>query len=122
MSTVLGAFRDGGIDTDVFDRKAAEWRRDQRKCLNLIREHRNANETYFDEGICLIELAQKVGKLFRKQSPAERPRLLGFVLSKCTWEDGQLTAAYRQPFGLLAKNAITLPQAVTLLLMLRHLQ
>ena len=35
-------------------------------------------------------------------------RLLGFVLSNCTWKDGQLTAAYRQPFDLLAKNVIAL--------------
>jgi hypothetical protein len=30
---------DGRIDTDFFDRKAAEWREEQRKCLELIREH-----------------------------------------------------------------------------------
>jgi len=46
--------------------------------------------------------------LFRKQSPAEKRRLLGYVLSNCTWKDGQLTAAYRQPLDLLAKNVIAL--------------
>ena len=99
---------DGRIDTDFFDRKAAEWREEQRKCLELIREHQDANQTYLDEGIRLLELAQKAGRLFRKQSPAEKRRLLGFVLSNCTWKDGQLTAEYRQPFDLLAKNVIAL--------------
>ncbi|MGB5775147.1 MAG: recombinase family protein [Sedimenticolaceae bacterium] len=97
---------DGRIDTDFFDRKAAEWREEQRKCLALISEHQDANQTYLDEGIRLLELAQKAGALFRKQSPAEKRRLLGFVLSNCTWKDGELTAAYRQPFDLLAKNVI----------------
>ena len=46
--------------------------------------------------------------LFRKQPAAEKRRLLGFVLSNCTWKDGQLTAEYRQPFDLLAKNVIAL--------------
>jgi len=97
---------DGRIDTDFFDRKAAEWRGEQQKCLELIRDHQDANQTYFDEGIRLLELAQKVGALFRKQSPSEKRRLLGFVLSNSTWKDGRLTAEYRQPFDLLAKNVI----------------
>ncbi len=99
---------DGRIDTDFFDRKAAEWREEQRKCLELIGEHQDANQTYLDEGIRLLELAQKAGRLFRQQSSAEKRRLLGFVLSNCTWKDGQLTAEYRQPFDLLAKNVIAL--------------
>ena len=97
---------DGRIDTDFFDRKAAEWRTEQEKCLELIRGHQDANQTYLDEGIRLLELAQKAGALFRKQSSAEKRRLLGFVLSNCTWKDGQLTAEYRQPFDLLAKNVV----------------
>ena len=63
---------DGRIDTDFFDRKAAGWREEQRKCLALIREHQDANQTYLDEGIRLLELAQKAGALFRKQCPAEK--------------------------------------------------
>ena len=99
---------DGRIDTDFFDRKAAEWRTEQQKCLELIRGHQDANQTYLDEGIRLLELAQKAGRLFRQQSSAEKRRLLGFVLSNCTWKDGQLTAEYRQPFDLLAKNVVAL--------------
>jgi hypothetical protein len=34
--------------------------------------------------------------------------LLSFVLSNCTWKGGKLSAAYRQPFDLLAKNVISL--------------
>ena len=98
----------GRVDADFFDRKAAEWRAEQQECLELIRTHQTANQTYFDEGIRLLELAQKAGRLFRRQSSAEKRRLLGFVLSNCTWKDGQLTAAYPQPFDLLAKNVIAL--------------
>ena len=72
-----------------------------------IHEHHDA-KTYFDEGIRLLELAQKAGVLSRKQPPAKKRRLLGLVLSNCTWMDGRLTAAYRQPFDLLVKNVIAL--------------
>jgi hypothetical protein len=60
---------------------------ERRKCLELIREHQDANQNYLDEGIRLLELAQKAGALFRKQAPAEKRRLLGFVLSNCTWKE-----------------------------------
>jgi hypothetical protein len=63
---------------------------------------------YLDEGIRLLELAQKAGSLFRNQSPAEKRQLLGFVLLNCTWKDRQLAAECRQPFDLLAKNVIAL--------------
>jgi hypothetical protein len=53
---------DGRIDTDFFDRKAAEWRGEQQKCLELIRGHQDANQSYLDEGIRLLELAQKAGR------------------------------------------------------------
>jgi len=99
---------DGRIDVDFFDQKAAEWRAEQQRCLEAIRGHQDANQTYLDEGIRLLELAQKAGSLFRQQSPAEKHRLLGFVLSNCTWKGGRLTAEYRQPFDLLAKNVIAL--------------
>ena len=97
---------DGRIDTDFFDRKATEWRDEQQNLLELIREHQDANQTYLDEGIQLLELAQMAGKLFRQQSSTEKRRLLNFVLSNSTWKDGRLTAEYRQPFDLLAKNVI----------------
>ncbi len=76
---------DGRIENDFFDRKAAEWRNEQSKCLELIHEHQDANQNYLDEGIRLLELAQSPGMLFRQQSSAEKPRLLGFVLSNCSW-------------------------------------
>ena len=101
---------DGRIDADFFDKKAAEWRVEQQRCLAAIRGHQDADQTYLDEGIRLLELAQKAGMLFRQQPPAEKRRLLGFVLSNCTWKDGQLTAEYRQPFDLLAKNVVAFEQ------------
>ena len=45
---------DKRIETDFFDRKASEWREEQGKCLALIREHQDTNQTYLDEGIRLL--------------------------------------------------------------------
>ncbi len=101
---------DGPIDVGFFDRKSAEWRSEQQECLATIARHQNANQTYFDEGVQLLELAQKAGEMFRTQPSNQKRRLLGFVLSNCTWKGGELTATYRQPFDLLAKNIVEFSQ------------
>jgi hypothetical protein len=40
--------------------------------------------------------------MFVKQPAHEKRRLLDFVVSNCSWKDGQLTPTFRQPFDMLA--------------------
>ena len=58
-----------------------------------------------DEGVQILELARNAQRLFEKQEPREKRRLLNFVLSNCSWEDGEVVATFRQPFDLLAETA-----------------
>ena len=60
-----------------------------------------------DEGVQILELAQNAQKLFDRQEPREKRRLLNFVLSNCTWEDGEVVATLRQPFDLLAETTLS---------------
>jgi site-specific DNA recombinase len=92
---------DGRIDTAYFDRKASEWRLEQDRLLKPIKDHQGANQTYLEEGIQLLQLAQRAHTLFQKQEPREKRRLLNFLVSNCSWKEGQLTAVYRQPFDML---------------------
>ncbi len=55
-----------------------------------------------EEGVQLLELANRAHDLFQKQPPSEKRRLLNFVLSNCTWKGGELSAEFRQPFDMLA--------------------
>ncbi len=43
-------------------------------------------------------------RLFAEQEALEKRRLLDFVLSNCQWDDGRLTATFRQPFDLLSET------------------
>ena len=92
---------DGRIDAAFFDRRASEWRREQDRLLLSIEEHQSANQTYLEEGVRLLELAQGAHKLFEKQPANEKRRLLNFLLSNCSWKGGEITATFRQPFDLL---------------------
>ena len=95
---------DGRVDTAFFDKMSAEWRDEQNRCLHDIERHQNAEQSYMNEGVALLELARNAQSLFERQDAREKRRLLNFVLSNCTWDDGEVVATFRQPFDLLAET------------------
>jgi site-specific DNA recombinase len=94
---------DNVVDTAFFEKMSNQWREEQNCCLREIERRQNADQSYMDEGVQLLELARNAQKLFERQEPREKRRLLNFVLSNCTWEDGEVVANFRQPFDLLAE-------------------
>ena len=96
---------DGRVDVAFFDRKATEWHFEQNRLLATIEEYQSANQTYLEEGVQLLELARRAHVLFQKQEAREKRRLLNFLLSNCTWKNGELTATFRQPLDILAAAA-----------------
>jgi site-specific DNA recombinase len=98
---------DGLVDVAFFERMSNQWREEQNRCLRDIERHQEADKCYMDEGVQLLELVRNAQRLFAKQEPREKRRLLNFVLSNCTWEDGEVVATFRQPFDLLAKTTLS---------------
>jgi site-specific DNA recombinase len=102
---------DGRVDADFFDKMAAEWRAEQTRCQREIDRHQEADKSYMDEGVQILELARNAQRLFEQQEPRQKRRLLNFVLSNCAWEDGEVIATFRQPFVLLAETTAIAAQA-----------
>jgi site-specific DNA recombinase len=92
---------DGRIDVAFFDRKSRDWRNEQNRLLDAIKEHEKANESYMEEGIRILDLGRRAGDLFDKQPAHEKRRLLNCVMSAASWKDGSLTIEFRQPFDML---------------------
>ena len=91
--------------TDKFYReKSDKWQEEQDNVLTSIEKHKDANANYFEQGIYILELAQRVYSLYTKQTSAERRRLLNFLLSNCTFDGVSLCPTYRKPFDLLVKG------------------
>ena len=64
-----------------------------------------ADEPYDDEALYFPKTAlveRSVILIPPVKEPAEKRRLLNFLLSNCVWKAGVLTAEYRQPFDMLA--------------------
>jgi site-specific DNA recombinase len=88
---------DGLVDAAFFERMSNQWREEQNRCLREIERLQAADRSYMDEGVQLLELAQNAQRLFAKQEPREKRRLLNFLLSNCTWEDGEVAAPSANP-------------------------
>lgn len=93
---------DGKITREFYEQRSNQWRREQQDILRKIEKHQGANWAYVDEGIRLLELAQRAAILYEKQDMLEKRRLLNFVCSNSIWKDGKLIPNYRKPFDLLA--------------------
>ena len=96
---------DGLVDTAFYETMSTQWRGEQNRRRHEIERHQNADKSYKDEGVALLDLARNAQRLFAKQEPREKRRLLNFVLSNCTWEDGEVVTIFRQPFDMLAETA-----------------
>ncbi len=99
---------DGLIDAAFFQKMSTQWREEQDRCRRDIERHRNADRSYLSEGVTLLELANNAQRLYAQQEPREKRRLLNLLLSNCTWDDGVLTASFRQPFDMLAETITAL--------------
>ena len=86
-----------------------EWREEQLRLQREIDRHETAEQSYMDEGVQILELASNAQKLFESQEPRQKRRLLNFLLSNCSWEDGEVVATFRQPFDLLAETTPSQP-------------
>jgi len=105
---------DGKIGGEFYDKFAGEWREDQLRLQREIDRHQTAEQSYMDEGVQILELARNAQTLFEKQEPRQKRRLLNFLLSNCSWENGEVVATFRQPFDLLAEtNAIAVTRKAT---------
>ena len=93
---------DRKVPLEFFDRKNSDWRGEQAEILRNIEKHQNANCSYLEEGVRLLELGQKAASLYEKQEMKEKRRILDFLFSNCLWKDGALIPKYRKPFDMLA--------------------
>jgi site-specific DNA recombinase len=97
---------DGLVDTAFYERMSNQWREEQNRCQREIDRHQNADKSYLEEGVALLEFARNAQRLFAKQEPREKRRLLNFLLSNSTWEDGEVVVTFRQPFDMLAETIV----------------
>ena len=98
---------EGKITEEFWSKKSEQWREEQSRVLSKLKWHQSANRSYFDEGIKILELANKAYSLYQKAEAQEKRKPLDYILSNCRVTDGSLYPTYRKPFDLIAEGART---------------
>ncbi|MDX8482458.1 hypothetical protein RFN28_28960 [Mesorhizobium sp. VK24D] len=63
---------DGRIDNAFYGRMSAQWRVEQTRLLREIERHGEAEESYMEDGVRLLELARNASHLFARRAPGEK--------------------------------------------------
>src|SRR2546425_13099597 len=88
----------------MWDALHARYTERQEVLERQISGHMAADRTYLQQGVQILELANKAYHLYLQQPHEERAKLLRFVLLNCSLQDRNLTAVYRKPFDMLANG------------------
>ena len=92
---------DGRISAEEYDRRAADARVEQGRIRRAIERQQNADRGFLEMGIQLIELAHGSEEAFWKKSPMGRRQLLKSVVLNCSWKEGKLDLAFREPIDAM---------------------
>ena len=101
---------DGRVDDSFYRRMRTQWRDEQERCERDIERHRTADDSYMDQGVQILNLAQNALRLFTTQPASENRKLLNFLLSNCTWQHGMLAMEFKEPFDILAETVLQATQ------------
>ena len=82
-----------------------QWRDGQDRCARDIERHQLTDGSHMDEGIELLKPAKNAQRFLALQPPGETSRMLNFPVSNRSRANGELSADFKQPSGLLAETA-----------------
>ena len=66
-------------------------------------KHDEAKQSFLDEGLLILSLAQEAPALFEQATREEKRELLNHHLSNSSWAGGKLTIEWRKPYVYLAE-------------------
>ena len=92
------------ITEEFWAKKSEQWKEEQSRILSKVKWYQSANKSYFDEGIKILELANKAYSLYQKAEVQEKGKLLKYMLSNCQLTNETLYPTYRKPFDLIAEG------------------
>jgi len=98
---------DGKISEAFWEAKSTEWNEDQQRILAALETLKRPSQDGVQNGLRILELANKAYFLYLKQPPAEKAKLLRIVLSNCKVDALSVYPTYRKPFDLIFNRVKT---------------
>jgi DNA invertase Pin-like site-specific DNA recombinase len=98
---------DGKISEAFWEAKSTEWNEDQQRILAALETLKLRSQDGVQNGLRILELANKAYFLYLRQPPAEKAKLLRIVLSNCKVDAVSVYPTYRKPFDLIFNRVKT---------------
>jgi site-specific DNA recombinase len=98
---------DGRISEAFWEAKSAEWNEDQQRTLAALETLKRPSQDGVQNGLRILELANKAYFLYLRQPPSEKAKLLRIVLSNCKVDALSVYPTYRKPFDLIFNRVKT---------------
>ena len=95
---------DGRISEAFWTRRSAAWYAELGKVREELAAFENANRSYTQEGLKILELAQRAHSIWLRANSVEKRKLLEFASSNSVLVDGSPSVTGRRPFDLLVKG------------------
>jgi hypothetical protein len=95
---------DGKIDEQMWMDLHAGYKEKQEDLERKINAYNTADRAYLQQGIQILELANRAYDLYMKQPHEERARLLSFLFSNASLKDGTPCITYRKPFDIITEG------------------
>lgn len=92
---------DGTITKEFFLEKQEEYKLRQQDIKQEIQEHEDADKNYIELGIQLVEILQSTLKLYDKATIEQKRKIINFIGSNFSYENGKLDIEFRQPFNII---------------------
>jgi hypothetical protein len=93
------------VPEKFWGRKFHEYTTRQMLVREQIENHARARSIYLDEGVRILELAQKAYSLYVGRDAFEQRKMLDLMVSNCTLQGGKVTGELTELFGILADGA-----------------
>ncbi len=94
---------DGRISQDFYDKKLAQYKKEQEETLDSLNRHRNANLKYFEMGVAVIQVAKDARKTYLKprRTVEQKRMLLSLMFSNPKINGKNVEASYQKAFKLI---------------------
>ena len=92
------------IDEELFRRKLKVWCEEMQEVEIELESMRKATESYHEEALKLIELAQVAHRQYLAANPAKQAKILKCIASNLVFDSATVSATYRMPFDGLAER------------------
>lgn len=97
---------DGVISVEDWDSRTSEWKQEQIQISLKLSALKETNSSYMQDGIRLLEIANKASELFKMMPNHEKRELLKLVLQNPRLNDVTIEYDFEKPFDLLTNMTI----------------